>query len=220
MEHVAPVLQGAAAILWVVLATVALVFVWRLFKANGYRLASLSLSTTGISFEFANNKLDEAAQRSGGGEPATPQMRQSVIERLAARRSLLARARILWVDDHPENNAPIAELLTSYGAHIDTARDNKTALQLLGANAYQAVISDVGRDHEPGMPGIDLADEVFRRNGMRVILFVGRFDPFRVPNLTDGQRLALLAKMRECVFAWTSNAENLIHYILDVLERD
>jgi len=55
----------------------------------------------------------------------------SVVDRLQRNADLIASARILWVDDHPENNTPIVELLRLYGAAVETPRSNHEALALL-----------------------------------------------------------------------------------------
>ncbi|WP_036971083.1 response regulator [Promicromonospora kroppenstedtii] len=65
---------------------------------------------------------------------------------------------ILWVDDHPENNAMLAESWRREGAEVDTARTTDEAMRLLTARRYGLVISDMGR-HESG---IDVPDAGLR----------------------------------------------------------
>ncbi|MGW2092376.1 response regulator [Promicromonospora sukumoe] len=65
---------------------------------------------------------------------------------------------ILWVDDHPENNAMLAESWRREGAVVDTARTTDEAMGLLAAHRYGLVISDMGR-HESG---IDVPDAGLR----------------------------------------------------------
>lgn len=52
---------------------------------------------------------------------------------------------ILWVDDHPENNAMLAESWRRDGADVEIARSTSEALRLLEGRAYGLIISDVGR---------------------------------------------------------------------------
>lgn len=65
---------------------------------------------------------------------------------------------ILWVDDHPENNAMLAESWRREGAEVDTARTTDEAMSLLTARRYGLVISDMGR-HESG---VDVPDAGLR----------------------------------------------------------
>ncbi|MFE7505104.1 response regulator [Promicromonospora sp. NPDC057488] len=65
---------------------------------------------------------------------------------------------ILWVDDHPENNAMLAESWRREGAEVDTARTTDEAMNLLTARRYGLVISDMGR-HESG---VDVPDAGLR----------------------------------------------------------
>lgn len=55
--------------------------------------------------------------------------------------------RVLWVDDHPENNAFEMDALAQV-LRIRTATTNEEALTLLGSGEFDAVISDVFRDED------------------------------------------------------------------------
>jgi hypothetical protein len=84
------------------------------------------------------------------------------------------------------------------------------------------VISDVARDDEgPGsnLKGLELAEQVFNGWGMRILLFTARFDPARLPDATDQERLAAVELVQRCVFGWTNRTDEALHLILDVLER-
>jgi CheY-like chemotaxis protein len=52
---------------------------------------------------------------------------------------------IFWVDDHPENNAVLADSWRRDGTHVAIARSTSEALDLLAGQSYGLVISDVGR---------------------------------------------------------------------------
>ena len=174
--------------------------------------------------EWAEAKLDEAVSKSDVetqraiGNVA----KRAVIGRLQTHAELLARARILWVDDHPENNLPLIELLREFKATIDTPRSNDEAFALLRQSRYDVVISDVKRDNEgPGsdLKGIEFAQTVFDDWGQEVLLFTLRFDPARLPNASDEERLRLVEEVQRTVFAITNSTDEGLHYILDMLER-
>lgn len=56
---------------------------------------------------------------------------------------------VLWVDDHPENNALLVHDLQQAGVHVDLALDTHEGLELFDRRRYGAVVSDMGR-HEDG----------------------------------------------------------------------
>ena len=174
--------------------------------------------------EFAEAKLKEAVTGSSEQDQrAVGQVaRRSVINRLQRNSELLSRARILWTDDHPENNTAIVELLRRFGASVETPRSNAAALALMRTSRYDVVISDVARDNEePGsnLKGVELAREIFNGWGIRVLLFTGRFNPATLPGASDKDRLALVEVVQRCVFGWTNRTDEAVHLILDVLER-
>lgn len=224
VTHVSDLLGGIAALLWVVFAFVVIVTLRGILTANRGSLTKLGLGPSGVTIEFAQAKLTEALSSSDEqtknavGDVA----KQSVIERLQRNSDLLRRARILWVDDHPENNYPVVELLRRYGAGVDTPRSNEAALKLLRANRYDVVISDVGRDNEgaeSNLMGVHLAEQVFSGWGMKTLLFTARFNPATLPGATDAERLSLVEQVQRTVFATTNRMDEALHYILDMLER-
>ena len=76
--------------------------------------------------------------------------------------SVLARARMLVVDDNHTNRVVLSELLTAWGARHDTASDGPEALAALDAaqragDAYTMVLLDM---FMPGMDGMELARRI------------------------------------------------------------
>lgn len=57
-----------------------------------------------------------------------------------------AIGRILWVDDHPENNEKHRDWFNAHRIGVYNATNNEDALTLLQMNRYDVVISDMGRD--------------------------------------------------------------------------
>jgi CheY-like chemotaxis protein len=220
----ADVLNAVAAILWVALAAAALLLLGGAIRKSG-ALTKLSFGPGGVSIDFAEEKLQEASR---GADSSTRAVvghvaRRSIIDRLQRQADRLRTARILWVDDHPENNTPITTLLREYGAAVDAPRTNATALGLLSAAAYDVIITDVARDNEgpnSAMMGIELARSVFDRYHKKTVLFTARFDPVTLPGLTDTERLALVAETEKTVFGRTNRTDEALHLILDVLERN
>jgi CheY-like chemotaxis protein len=89
--------------------------------------------------------------------------------------------RVLWVDDHPENNEPMAGDLERRGIHVSIARSTELALVLLERNRYAAVISDMGRKEGP-REGLHLLDRM-RARGDNTPFFI--FAGLKAPELEE-----------------------------------
>ncbi|RYZ13388.1 MAG: PAS domain S-box protein [Comamonadaceae bacterium] len=72
--------------------------------------------------------------------------------------------RILAVDDYSEGLMPFAEVLRLEGAQVDMAESARAALELLDANVYDLLVSDLGM---PDIDGYELIAEVRRRPATR-----------------------------------------------------
>jgi CheY-like chemotaxis protein len=90
-----------------------------------------------------------------------------------AEETALAHA-VLWVDDHPENNALIIEQLQRNAVRIDLVKSTSEALTYLGQRRYGAILSDMGRTEK----GVDVPDaglrllRAVRRSGQNIpVLF-------------------------------------------------
>jgi CheY-like chemotaxis protein len=224
MSDAADLIRAVVGVLWVGLAFAAVLIVGRLVRARGGSLTRLGLGPSGVTMEFAQAKLDEAVRGSSAEDQRAvgQAARRSVLDRLKRNSELLSRARIVWADDHPEYNAAIVDLLKQFGASVETPRSNEHALALMQASRYDVVISDVARDAEGSgsdLKGLELAEAVYARWGMRVLLFTARFNPATMPGLTDSQRLELVEVVQRCVFGLTNRTDEALHLMLDVLER-
>ena len=71
--------------------------------------------------------------------------------------------RVLWVDDHPENNARLAELLRTSGADVQQVTDGEAAFELIKSLTPDLLLSDIGRSGNPEAGFEDLAR--FRSEG-------------------------------------------------------
>jgi CheY-like chemotaxis protein len=96
---------------------------------------------------------------------------------------------ILWVDDHPENNAVLADSWRRDGAHVEIARSTSEALQLLEGHAYGLIISDMGRQEA----GVDVPDAGLRlltkfrmTDPVTPFVLYGNVGPFAVTAKTAG----------------------------------
>lgn len=80
------------------------------------------------------------------------------------------RNRILWVDDHPENNTYERQAFEALGIHIVLALSTEEALHILSMSRFAAVISDMGR-HEGPREGYVLLDQIRKRGDQTPLFF-------------------------------------------------
>jgi CheY-like chemotaxis protein len=136
----------------------------------------------------------------------TPEQRSQVLRRAeAVIPALQPGARILWVDDQPENNANERRMFESLRIFVDEALSTDQALSRLERAAYDAVISDMSRNGDD-QAGLRLLSEMRRREiDLPVIFYVGQIDSSR--GTPPG------------AFGITVRPDELLHYTLDALER-
>lgn len=225
MADFGDLLRGIAAALWVVLAFAVFVTFRSAVNSRMPFLTKLGLTPSGVSMEFAERKLDEATRQTDDDvrRSVGQATKQTVLSRVERNADLLGRSRVLWVDDHPENNTAIIELLRYFGSVVETPRSNLDALALLSTTRFDVVISDVARDNEgpnSQLKGVELAQHVFEHSGQKTILFTARFDPTTLPDVGEAERLALARLVSQVVFGRTNRFDEALHLILDVLERN
>jgi CheY-like chemotaxis protein len=102
------------------------------------------------------------------------------LRRAARSLPALSGARMLWIDDVPENVEPVVRTLERLGARVDHAHSTEEALGLLLKDAdYAVILSDIyrGRDANAGVTALpalrDAAPDV------PVVFFVADYDPER-----------------------------------------
>ena len=88
--------------------------------------------------------------------------------------------RVLWVDDHPENNTTEVGALTKLQIEVAAVRSTEEALARLsetsGHGGFDLVISDWGRDAEGPLAGLRfLATMRLRHHAQPVVFYHGTF---------------------------------------------
>ena len=81
-----------------------------------------------------------------------------------------ARARILWVDDHPENNIEEREFLQAQNIAVYQATTTKDALLLLAMYDYQVILTDMGRQDD-ALAGLRFTEQL-RKQGITTPVIV------------------------------------------------
>ncbi len=96
-------------------------------------------------------ELDEEAWAEAGGPSPTP---DAAVARTPSR-----SFSILWVDDHPANNAFLVSRLEEEGLRERGERTTADAMRALGQEPLDVVVTDLGREEEGrrnAMAGLDL----------------------------------------------------------------
>ena len=119
--------------------------------------------------------------------------------------------RALWVDDHPEHNSTIRQVLTDYfGVQFDVATDTDEAMELLGTdpNRYAFVITDMGRFGDPSA-GFTLLGKMKAAKVERpTIIYAARTSPEREAEAR-----------RKGAFGLTNSPNRLTELVQQVVEQ-
>ncbi len=143
----------------------------------------------GVGFEAsAKRKQAEAAgalvaaavSRGAGGGSTETMTRDAAAAATAASEAVTSKivrqagqATVLWVDDRPDNNAHERQALEALGVSFVLSTSTEDALELLRQRRFHAIISDMGRGHDP-IAGYTLL-QTLRTTGDRTpyILYAG-----------------------------------------------
>lgn len=120
----------------------------------------------------ALKEADQGGQGPKESERQLVKVAESAVS--SARSGSTPGARILWVDDHPENNSSLVSALTSLGIQVDLALSTEEALRRIERGGYALVITDLGRredDVENEMAGRDLIVAI-RERELAIPVFV------------------------------------------------
>jgi CheY-like chemotaxis protein len=129
-----------------------------------------------------------------------------VMRRVRMVASVLEGARMLWVDDRPGNNLYERATFKSMGVSISLATSTEGAVAMLETEPVHVLISDMDRNGNK-KAGLELLNRIKYLPGRpETIFYVGSVD--RERGTPPG------------AFGITNRPDELIHYVLDVLERE
>ncbi|NIW80883.1 MAG: response regulator [Calditrichae bacterium] len=196
------------AILWFLLAVVLVLLFYKPIRHN--LLPQLSaFKALGMEFSFVRESIStaiEVAEKSKKWEVTIPEEdRISVENRVRKHLHLFRHVRILWIDDVPENNRDVEEMFNRLNVRLDNATGTEEALSKLKHHQYDVILSDMVRDGDQTAGLKFLAQYSRQKKRVPVIFYVGTIDPEKgVPPKA---------------FGITHRPDELLHLILDVLER-
>jgi hypothetical protein len=162
----------------------------------------------GLELEFASNELNKATEdfHKRSDAEISKEDREDVLNRARLVAPVLQKAQVLWVDDDPSGNINERKTLRALGVFVDLARSTHEAVKMLKEVKYDAVVSDMNRENNPKEG--ERFIEVMKRKKVYnwPIFYVRRYNPeLGVP---------------EGAFNITNRPDHLLHYVMDVLERE
>ncbi len=208
-------------VLWFILLVVVLVKLWRDEELRKMLKNVTGVKGFGIELRFdevQKSMSDAIAQGEKKSSLDIPEKdkkwnihvpeaaRESALSRLRHHAALFQNAHILWIDDNPKNNKNEIALLRELTAHVECVKTTEAALERLRDDDYDIVLSDMSRDGEKSA-GLDFLARYKKQAELRspVILYVGHLS--RELGVPGG------------AFGITNRPDELVHLILDVLER-
>jgi CheY-like chemotaxis protein len=165
----------------------------------------------GVEFSFVENSIEAAVEfgeKSKRWDVKVPEKdKKAALNRARNHLNTFRNAKILWVDDYPENNRNERRMFRQLKADIDIAKNSSEALEMLRCDIYDLVISDIARDDKDDLDGLQFLAEL-RKTGADtpVIFYIGVMQAGKgVP---------------EHAFGITNRPDELLHLTLDALERN
>jgi CheY-like chemotaxis protein len=136
-------------------------------------LSEFSFKAPGIEASAKRQQVEAAAalgaaaatRAPGDGGPGTDAQPQDIAAALPSPRAQrrMQGARVLWVDDRPDNNRYERQALEALGIDIDLSTSTEDAMEKIQRRSYDLIISDMGRPPD-ARAGYTLLDEL-RRSG-------------------------------------------------------
>jgi CheY-like chemotaxis protein len=175
---------------------------WETVRGALARVLGREVRPTDISAATIRKASEEVPAVDGVLQAA--RTRSSGLRRAARVGHALHGARLLWVDDRPENNAWERELFRSLGVVIVSVESTDSALACLEKEIFDLLLSDIQRDSE-STDGIEGAKQIHAVVPKIPIVFY-------VENLTSHH-------IPEPATGITNEPNELLHLVLDRLER-
>ncbi len=171
----AALLSALADLLWPITALILLVVIYRPVsrmigqisnRGGTIKIGEFELSLPEIAQQQQVSISDLQAQvaelkKAIEAGSATAGKKSIVAETKSA--TILAGKRILWVDDHPENNGSLQAALADQGFEIQNALTTESAFQIFAPATFDFIISDMQRGMDRSA-GLNLARSIKQKD--------------------------------------------------------
>ena len=147
----------------------------------------------------------ELAQAAKGEPEITERILDQVARRAERLLPIISGARVLLVNDVPQQMAHVIQILHDLAVEVDVVTKSEKALEMLATASFDAVISDMARDgiSDEGLRFLSL---IRQRKVHRPIVFtVGKYEPKR--------------GTPAYAFGITNRVDDLLNYLFDIFER-
>ena len=194
-----PFLALLAHLLWALVALGVLAWIGKDNLLAALRRIN-KVTVAGVELQFRDELQAAGAAR---GVRLSDEEIDRALRRLATSGALMKGARLLWVDDHPDEIVQESRVFEAAGARITRVRTTRDALSQLDKRNYDVVLSDIRRGDD-GAAGLRFASALAQRqNAPPLIFYVGKM---RRPT-------------PDTAFGITNRPSELVHLTLDVLAR-
>jgi CheY-like chemotaxis protein len=196
-----------------------------IFKQNA--VSKLGMGVTGVSIEFVQRQIDEAARAKSQDIP------KALKSRISRTTKNMFEVSILWLDDEPFINSTARRAMTSLGIAVDLARSTEEAIELLADGNYAVVITDQNRKNEKNaavcFAGSDRVQPLNDRG--QPVANAGCYFMWQAKKLFDDKKqkmpplIIYTSKdypdwgVPTYAFGITTKVDEVLHLILDALER-
>lgn len=203
-------IQSLPGILWALLAFAIFAFFYKpvryelLPKIGALRLMGFELSFRQMRAVSRAISLAEKSEKWGVDISETDKER--VLARIKRHGDVLRDARVLWIDDAPENCRNERKMFHEMQVMVDLALSGHDAFRRLEWSEYDLIISDIARDDD-NTAGLKFLQEYQKKyqTVLPVIFYIGVYQPEKgIPPYA---------------FGVTNRPDELVHLTLDALER-
>jgi len=201
---------------WLLVTIVLLIFLFPELKSVISKVNSFKGYGIEVELKTSIEKYNKNIVRSNKDSIITIQSQEQIVNRVQLLTPYLKdrEYKILWVDDHPENNVYVAKILEEIGLTIEPVTKSDAALELLSQakqdttlQQYNLVITDFGKDDMHEINGEQFANKLkYIDYFLPVIIYSSSYQP--------GEN-----GMPYTIFASANRPDYLINYVLDVIER-
>lgn len=147
-------------------------------KAPGLKASARRQIEAAVNVGAALTKSGSSANGPVVASAAAVQLAEALPS--ARRQRDIRGSLVLWVDDHPENNAYERQALEALGIRFMIATSTDDALMQIQEHAPDLIISDMGRPPD-SRAGYTLLDELRRhRDDVPVVIYASSRDPEHV----------------------------------------
>ena len=218
LQLVSTIVQLIGALIWPVALVVCVLIFRKPLLAFLENLTELNLKAAGVEASAKRGPAAAAAAvaaaevaRNGGPDDGSGlEDVRDIAAILPGRRAQrrIEGARVLWVDDHPQNNRFERQALEALGIRIDISTSTEGALEMATTTPYRLIISDMSRPPDQ-RAGYTLLYELSEKGVRTPVVFY-----------TGSQTAAQAAEAQaQGAVGSTASPRELLAIVISILER-